>query len=85
MALIKTSLAEAIGTIAFDRDDKRNALSAELIAETISALDEFRTQDARVVVLRSATSGEVCRPGTMSPSYPSPTWIPCPTTIHSSS
>ncbi|WP_006242194.1 methylmalonyl-CoA decarboxylase [Mycolicibacterium tusciae] len=63
MALIKTSLAEAIGTIAFDRDDKRNALSAELIAETISALDEFRTQDARVVVLRSATSGKVWSAG----------------------
>lgn len=63
MAFVKTSLTDSIGTIAFDRDDKRNALSAELIAETISALDEFKSGGARVVVLRSASSGKVWSAG----------------------
>ncbi len=63
MALIQTSLADDIGTVAFDRDTKRNALSAELIAETISALDGFKQKRARVVVLRSASAGKVWSAG----------------------
>ncbi|ART72051.1 methylmalonyl-CoA decarboxylase [Mycobacterium dioxanotrophicus] len=63
MALVQTSLADSIGTIAFDRDSKRNALSAELIAETIAALDDFKTRHVRAVVLRSATAGNVWSAG----------------------
>ena len=63
MPLIRTSLADAIGTIAFDRDTKRNALSAELIAECIAAFDEFKNMHARAVVLRSVTAGKVWSAG----------------------
>lgn len=63
MPLIKTAFAESIGTIAFDRDAKRNALSAGLIAETLAALDEFKTKRARAVVLRSADAGKVWSAG----------------------
>ncbi|HEY2450771.1 MAG TPA: methylmalonyl-CoA decarboxylase [Mycobacterium sp.] len=63
MALIKTSLADCIGTIAFDRDAKRNALSIQLIAETIAALDDFTAKKARAVVLRSASAGKVWSAG----------------------
>ena len=58
MPLIRTSLADKIGTIAFDHDDKRNALGADLIAEVIAALDSFKAGGARVVVLRSASGGK---------------------------
>ena len=54
MALIQTRVSENIATIAFDHYEKRNALSATLIAETIAALGQFRAEGVRVVVLRSA-------------------------------
>jgi methylmalonyl-CoA decarboxylase len=63
MPLIKTSFADAIGTVAFDHDAKRNALGAGLIAETIAALDDFKARRARAVVLRSATGGKVWSAG----------------------
>jgi methylmalonyl-CoA decarboxylase len=63
MPLIRTTLADAIGTIAFDRDAKRNALSAGLIGETIAALDDFKARRARAVVLRSAGAGKVWSAG----------------------
>ncbi len=63
MPLIKTAFAESIGTIAFDRDAKRNALSAGLIAETLAALDEFKAKRARAIVLRSAGTGKVWSAG----------------------
>lgn len=63
MALIQTS-ADDIGTVAFDRDTKRNALSAELTAETISArLRRFRAEARlRGQVLRSAPSARCGQP-----------------------
>ena len=63
MPLIRTSLADKIGTIAFDHDDKRNALGADLIAEMIAALDSFKADGVRVVVLRSASGGKVWSAG----------------------
>ncbi len=63
MVLIRTSLVENIGTIAFDHDAKRNALGAGLIAETIAALDDFKAKKARAVVLRAATGGKVWSAG----------------------
>ena len=63
MPSIKTSLADSIGTVAFDRDAKRNALSAGLIAETIAAFDDFKAKRVRAVVLRSATAGKVWSAG----------------------
>ena len=63
MPFIKTSFADSIGTVAFDRDAKRNALNAGLIAETIAALDDFKARHARAVVLRSAAAGKVWSAG----------------------
>lgn len=63
MSLIKISFADSIGTVSFDRDAKRNALSAGLIAETIAALDEFKAKRARAIVLRSASAGKVWSAG----------------------
>lgn len=63
MAVIRTSFEQSIGTIAFDRDQKRNALSAELLTATIAALDDFKANGTRAVVLRSATAGTVWSAG----------------------
>lgn len=63
MALIQTRFADHVATIAFDRDDKRNALGADLIAEVLAALDRFRAGRARVIVLRSANNGRVWSAG----------------------
>ena len=84
MPLIKASLADSVGTVSFDRDAKRNALSAGLIAETIAALDDFKARRARAVVLRSATAGKVWS-ATISRSCPRPTSTRCPTATRWSS
>jgi methylmalonyl-CoA decarboxylase len=63
MPLIQTRLADRIATIALDHNAKRNALSAELIAEVLAAFDRFKTEGARVLVLRAATSGKVWSAG----------------------
>lgn len=63
MALIQTKLADNIGVIAFDHYAKRNALSFELIAETLTALAHLQQQRARVVILRSALQEKVWSAG----------------------
>lgn len=63
MPLITSSLEGTVGTIAFDNDDKRNALSVALIDEMLCALADFESRRARVVVLRSATGGKVWSAG----------------------
>jgi methylmalonyl-CoA decarboxylase len=63
MTLIRSHIADCIATIAFDHDAKRNALGADLIAEILNALERFKAEGARVVVLRSATSGRVWSAG----------------------
>jgi methylmalonyl-CoA decarboxylase len=62
MALIRTSTADGIGTLAFDNYAHRNALSAALIAELIAALAGMR-EAARVVVLRSIAKNAVWSAG----------------------
>jgi len=63
LALIQTTFADHIGVIAFDHYAKRNALSFELIAETLTALDHLQQQRARVVILRSAVQEKVWSSG----------------------
>ena len=62
MVLISSSLADGIGTLAFDNYAHRNALSAALIAELLTSLDGMR-QTARVVILRSAAKNPVWSAG----------------------
>jgi len=63
LALIQTTFADHIGVIAFDHYAKRNALSFELIAETLTALEHMQQQRARVVILRSAVQEKVWSSG----------------------
>ena len=63
MALVRTELSARIGTIAFDHYAKRNALSRALIAEVLAALDGFRKEGARAVILKSAANDKVWSTG----------------------
>jgi len=63
MPLVRAEFSDRIGTIAFDNYAKRNALSRALIAEVLAALDRFKKDAARVVVLRSATNEKVWSTG----------------------
>ena len=53
----------AIGTLIFNQPAKRNALSAALVEELITALDSFQKEGIRVVVLRAARDARVWSSG----------------------
>jgi methylmalonyl-CoA decarboxylase len=63
MARITTHLEELVGTITMVHDDRRNALSQQLIAEMMEALDGFTRDGARVVVLRANPGAKVWSAG----------------------
>ncbi|MDP2915113.1 MAG: enoyl-CoA hydratase-related protein [Candidatus Aminicenantes bacterium] len=53
MALILTDYDKRIGTITFNRAEKRNSFSAEMLKELIAALDALERKKARAVVIRA--------------------------------
>jgi methylmalonyl-CoA decarboxylase len=63
MSLIRVEVDKQVATIAFDHYAKRNALSAELIAEVIAAFEQCKGQRARAVVLRAANDAKVWSAG----------------------
>lgn len=56
MSLVRKELKSQVGTIIMDNPAKRNVLSESMIDEITDALDGFRQQGVRAVILR-ATSG----------------------------
>ncbi len=63
MPLIRTTISEDIGTLAFDHYAKRNALNRELVAEILAAFEVFKSQRIRAVVLRSVSTEKVWSAG----------------------
>jgi len=63
MSLIQSRLEDGIATVTLDHYAKRNALGAELIAEVLAAFDRFKTERARVLVLRAANAVKVWSAG----------------------
>ena len=63
MALILTDFHDSIGTITFNHDIKRNALSGALIQELIQALNDLIYQGARVIILRANKGASVWSAG----------------------
>jgi len=53
MSLVGLEQQDLVATLTLDNDAKRNALSAALIAEAITALQSCRERGVRVVVLRA--------------------------------
>jgi methylmalonyl-CoA decarboxylase len=63
MAFIRNELSDHVATIAFDREDKKNAFNAAFMDEMIAALAAFEAKGARCVVVRSAAGGRVWSAG----------------------
>lgn len=63
MSFVFTHLKDAIGTIVLNHSEKRNALNEALIAEIVAALENFRAQDVRAVVLRAPAGAKVWSAG----------------------
>lgn len=63
MSLVMTQVDHAIGTITLNHLQKRNALSKALITEIIAALDDFKQQKVRVVVLRAPAGVKIWSAG----------------------
>ena len=63
MALVLKELKSQIGTVVMDNPSKRNVLSERMIHEIRDALDGFRQQGARAVVLRATPGTKVWSAG----------------------
>ncbi len=78
MEQIILSLENNIGTITFNNDDKRNALTFQLLEEFIAALEELEKKEARVVVIRSKPGSKVWSAGLYINELPDPGTDPLP-------
>lgn len=61
--LIESQREGFVGTITLDHSAKRNALSQELIAELLAALDNFQQASVRAVIVRAAPKASVWSAG----------------------
>ena len=63
MKQILQSFENNIGTITFNNDDKRNALTFQLLNELIEALNEFEKRQARAVIIKAKPGSKVWSAG----------------------
>lgn len=63
MSLVRMELIDQVGTVVMDNPSKRNVLSDKMIQEIVEALNGFRQQKARCVVLRAAPGAQVWSAG----------------------
>jgi methylmalonyl-CoA decarboxylase len=63
LAMVDVVVKDKIGVITFNNSKKQNALSEGLIAEICAALEDMRTQEARVVILRAPAGASVFSSG----------------------
>ena len=63
MNFVISQIIEQFGVITLNRGDKRNALSRDLIADMITALEELKEQRVRAVIIRAAAEIKVWSAG----------------------
>jgi methylmalonyl-CoA decarboxylase len=63
MTYTLSQVTESIGTITLDHERRRNALSHALVEEVITALNAFREESVRVVILRAKPGAKVFSAG----------------------
>ena len=63
MDFIKTNIDGYIGTITFDNDAKRNALTRIMLNEILDALEDFKEKKLRVVIIRANRGARVWSAG----------------------
>ncbi len=59
MNLINTGINDAVGTICFNNDEKRNSLSKSLMEQFLRAFDLMHAEKVRAVVLRANAGAKV--------------------------
>jgi methylmalonyl-CoA decarboxylase len=72
MKLLLHSINNYIGTITFNNDEKRNALSFKLLEEFIEALDLFKRNRVRAVIIRAKPGSKVWSAGLSIDELPEP-------------
>jgi len=63
MSLILTDFDGKVGTITFNRPEKRNSFSADMLKELIAALDALEHKKARAVIVRAQKGAKVWSAG----------------------
>lgn len=63
MSLLITEFKDKIGWITMNNDEKRNALSVEMLCNLIDALDEMLLRKARVVIIRANKGSKIWSAG----------------------
>jgi methylmalonyl-CoA decarboxylase len=63
MLIVESKIAEHIGTITLNHKEKLNALSADLVRGIIDALEEFKRNSVRAVILRAMPGAKVWSAG----------------------
>jgi len=63
MPIVETTLVDHVGTITLNHPEKLNALSAALVKGMTDALEEFRRENVRAVVLRAMPGVKVWSAG----------------------
>ena len=63
MSYVITTIEDSIGSIMLNHGQKRNALSQPLIADILEALEAFRQQNLRVIILRAQEGATVWSAG----------------------
>ncbi len=63
MNCVKTELIDKFGVITLNRENKRNALCAELITDLVGALDYMKANHVRVVILRASQNAKTWSAG----------------------
>ncbi len=72
MNFIMSNLEDMVGTIIFNNDAKRNSLNFEMLDEILNALEEFKKNKARVVIIRSSKGAKVWSAGLSIDELPEP-------------
>jgi len=72
MPFILTTRENGVGTIIFNRSEKRNSFSAEMLDELIAALNGFKGDGARAVVIRAEKGAKVWSAGLDISELPTP-------------
>lgn len=61
--LIIKEYKDFIGTITFNNPEKRNAINNQFVNEFLEALEEFKSKNARVIILKSSNGTKVWSAG----------------------
>jgi methylmalonyl-CoA decarboxylase len=72
MALVLVDLADDIGVVTFNHEEKRNVLSKALIDEFMGGLNRLMTRKARVVIIRAQPGARVWSAGLDITEFPKP-------------